>query len=238
MRILWINPITSSCDTDIKKILESIRRPDAQVDVTHLSKGPAHLMYKHYEAVVLVEILKIVRRAEEGYDAVIIGCFDDPGLEEARELVSIPVIGPGETCMHMACTLGDKFTIIGGQEAAIPRIEKRVRMHGLEKRLASFRPINFTVPMMAKDPQKTMEAIEKEARKAIEEDHAEVIVLGCTVESGYVKTLIERLRVPVIDAVVVTFAYAQMLADLYRKIGLSHSKILGYKSPPEGEILV
>jgi len=108
-----------------------------------------------------------------------------------------------------------------------------VYMYGLEKKLASFRVLNFTVPRMAAEPEKLKETIKREARKAIENDRAEVIVLGCTIESGFMKELIESLKVPVIDAVVVSWKYAEMMADLYRKTGLTHSKLFGYEAPPE-----
>lgn len=98
--------------------------------------------------------------------------------------------------------------------------------------MASFLTINFTVPRMVKEPEKLKEAIYKAAKKAVEEDGAEVIVLGCTVESGFMKELIQKLKVPVLDAVVIAWKYAEIMADLYRKMGLTHSKLFGYEKPP------
>ena len=241
IRILLINPVsgTSEFDGKIKRILDSVKRNDVEVTVTSLSKGPPHLEYKSYEPLILVETLKKIVEAERnGYDAVVIGCFDDPGLQEARELVNIPVIGPGETCMHMACTLGHKFSIVTVKKEALARLEDHVFMYGLEKKVASFRFINIGVMEMEKDPQKVYKAILREAKKAIEEDDAEVIVLGCTVETGFMDKLIEELKVPVIDATVVSFKFAEMLADLKKKTGLSHSKVYGYRSPSKDEMLI
>jgi len=99
--------------------------------------------------------------------------------------------------------------------------------------LASFRVINFTVSRMAREQEKLKEAIFNAAKKAVREDGAEVIVLGCTIESGFMKELIRKLEVPVLDAVVIAWKYAEMMADLYRKIGLTHSKLFGYETPPE-----
>jgi allantoin racemase len=241
IRILWINPVsgTSEFDEKIKKVLNSVKRNDVEVTVTSLSKGPPHLEYKSYEPLVLVETLeKIVEAERNGYDAVIIGCFDDPGLQEARELVNIPVIGPGEACMHIACTLGHKFSIVTVKKEALARLEDHVYMYGLEKKVASFRFINIGVMEMEKDPEKVYKTILREAKKAIEEDNAEVIVLGCTVETGFMDKLIEELKVPVVDATVVAFKFAEMLADLKKKTGLSHSKVYGYRGPSEDEMLI
>jgi len=108
-------------------------------------------------------------------------------------------------------------------------------MYGLEKKLASFRVLNFTVNRMRKDRKGLERAIEREARLATEEDGAEVITLGCTVEAGFSTRLMQRLDIPVVDPVIVSFKYAELLADLYSKLGLSHSKIFGYESPPKEE---
>jgi len=234
MRILWIRPVSTDVhDELVKKVITEVKRPDVEAKVVHLSEGPVHVEYHYYEYLNLGETLEWVRWAEkEGYDAVVIGCFYDLGLREARELVSIPVITPAEASMHVATTLGHKFSIIVGRRKCIPKIESNVYQYGLEKKLASFRVIDFTVPRMANEPEKLKESIFTVAKKAVEEDGAEVIVLGCTRETGFMKELIEKLKVPVLDAVVVSWKYAEMLADLHRKIGLTHCKLYGYEPPP------
>jgi len=236
LRILWINPLgTDMYDEHIRKIIEEIKRPDVEATVVHLSKGPIHIEYHYYEHLAMGEVFQWVRWAEkEGYDGVVIGCFYDTGLREAREIVSIPVTAPAEACMHVASTLGHKFSILVGRRKWIPKMEDNVYLYGLEKNLSSFRVIGFTVPRMIAEPEKLREAIKREAKKAVE-DGAEVIILGCTIESGFMKELIETLKVPVLDAVVVSWKYAEMMVDLYRKIGLVHSKSFGYETPPKEE---
>lgn len=238
LKIMWIDPITSKkANEKIRKTINGIKRPDVEATAVYLKeKGPIHVEYHYYEHLNLHETLRWVKRAEEeGYDAVVIGCFYDLGLREARELVRIPVIGPAETCMHIAATLGHKFSVLVGRRKWIPKMESNVHIYGLERKLASFRVLNFTVPRMIAEPEKLKEAIRREAQKAIENDGAEAIVLGCTIESGFMKELIESLKVPVIDAVVVSWKYAEMMADLYRQMGLTHSKLFGYEAPPEKE---
>jgi len=234
LKILFINPIgTDVFDGHMLKTINEIKRPDVEVKVVHLSKGPVHLEYHYYEHLNLDETLEWIKWAEkEGYDAVVIGCFYDPGLRIAREIVSIPVIGVAEATMHVAATLGHKFSIIVGRRKWIPKMESNVHKYGLQKSLASFRVINFTVPKMAEEPEKLKEAIFEEAKKAVEEDGAEAVVLGCTGESGFMKELILKLGVPVLDPVVTSWKFAEMMADLYRKVGLTHSKLFGYEPPP------
>jgi len=237
-RILWINPVGHGrYDASTKQVLEKAKRDDVVVDVVHLSKGPPHLEYKSLEPYVVVEILETIKRGEKsGYDAAVIACFADPGVREARELVNIPVVGPGEVCYHLAHMLGHRFSVVTTRRGTRPRMEDTLFMYGLEKRLASFRFINILVPDLQKDPSRVHHAITRESLRAIEEDGAEVIILGCTIESGFTKELIGELKVPVIDATIVPFKHAEMLADLYRNYGISHSKVGGYKTPPQEEI--
>jgi allantoin racemase len=225
---------TDVYDKHMLETINDIKRPDVRPKVVHLRKGPIHLEYHYYEHLNLHETLDWVRWAEKKrYDAVVIGCFYDPGIREARELVSIPVIVPAEATLHVAATLGHKFSIIVGRRKWIPKMESNVYLYGLERKLASFRVLEFTVPKMFAEPEKLKKAILTQARKAIEEDGAEVIVLGCTMESGFMKDLMRKLKVPVLDAVVTSWKYAEMMADLYRKVGLVHSKLYGYEAPPD-----
>jgi allantoin racemase len=221
-------------DKDVLETIKKVKRLDVKAKVVHLSKGPAHLEYHYYEHLVMDDVLSLIRRAEkDGYHAAVIACFYDPGLREARELVRIPVTAPAEASMHIAATLGHKFSIIVGRRKWVPKMEDNVNMYGLEKKLASFRILNFTVSRMRREREELEKAIRREAKLAIEEDGAEVIILGCTVEVGFSRRLMQRLKVPVIDPVIISFKYAELLADLYSKLGLSHSKIYGYESPPK-----
>jgi allantoin racemase len=75
-----------------------------------------------------------------------------------------------------------------------------------------------------------------EARKAVEEDGADVIVLGCTIEFGFYKTVQEEIGVPVIDAIVAPLRYAEFLADINARHGWGTSRALGYERPDEAEL--
>ena len=98
-RVLWINPVGfNGFDKPIEDVLVQAKQPGTTVDVVSLKKGPLHLEYHYYEALVLTDILHQIKQAEnEGYDAVVIGCFYDPGLREAREITEkLVVTAPAE----------------------------------------------------------------------------------------------------------------------------------------------
>ncbi|MBC7098278.1 hydantoin racemase [Candidatus Bipolaricaulota bacterium] len=239
MRILWINPVgTADFDAPIGEFLSGAKSPGTEIDVVSLKRGPMHLEYHYYEALILADTLHEVRRAErEGYDAAVIGCFYDPGLREAREIAERLVItAPAESAMHIATTLGHSFSIIVGRKKWIPKMHENVVKYGFKDHLASFKSVELGVYDFQKDKEETSRRLKAAAREAVEEDGAEVIVLGCTIEFGFYRELQGELGVPVIDAVLAPLKYAELLVELRDRFGWKTSKVYGYQSPPLEEI--
>jgi len=238
-RILWINPIGSAdFDSPMQVFLESGTHPDTKLDVVSLNRGPLHLEYHYYGALILADTLHRVRQAEnEGYEAVVIGCFYDPGLREAREITDrLVVTAPAESCLHIAASLGHRFSIIVGRKKWIPKMRENVVNYGFEDRLASFKSVDLGVYDFQKDPAETARRLKAAAREAVEQDLAEVIILGCTAQFGFYKELQEELGVPVIDAILAPLKYAEFLIELKKRFNWSQSKRYGYESPPQEEI--
>lgn len=237
IRILFINPVgTSISDTLKKEYINQYKRPDTEVSVVSLGKGPHHVEYYSYEALVIPEVLRLVKKAErEGYDAAVIGCFYDPGLHEAREISNIIVTAPCESSLHLAATLGNKFTIIVGRRKWIPIVEKNVTNYGLRDKLLSIKPVGLGVHEFRKDREETKKRLANIAREAVNEG-AEVLILGCTALFGLFKELQESVGVPVIDPIIASLKYAELLVEIKRCTGWSHSKVGEYEPPPEKEI--
>ncbi|KUK56043.1 MAG: Hydantoin racemase [Atribacteria bacterium 34_128] len=238
-KILCINPLgTDTFDVPIYEYLCTVKNKDTLIDVVSLEKGPQHLEYYYYEALVLADILKKVKQAEkDGYDAAIIGCFYDPGLLEAREIVNkMSVVAPAESSMHIASTLGHKFSIIVGRDKWIPQMMENVVKCGFKEKLASFKPLGLGVYDFHKDEKLTIKLQKEAAKEAVEKDGAEVIILGCTGQFGFYRELQEYLGVPVIDAILAPFKYAEFLIELKEKANWTHSKIRAYETPPISEI--
>src|SRR5271157_4016174 len=94
MKILFINPVgTSQFDKSMQQILEEAKNPGTEVDVVSLKRGPWHVEYHYYESLVMTDTLHVVKKAEnDGYDAVVLGCFYDLGLQESREISNKMVV--------------------------------------------------------------------------------------------------------------------------------------------------
>ena len=174
---------------------------------------------------VLPEILQQITEAEQDTaDAVIIDCMEDPGVEEGRRLVNIPVIGPGHAAMTLAAALGYKFSILYPlQQTTL--IERMVAHHHISM-LASIRYLSCGLEGILSSDSTTLTVLEQTALAAIIEDGAHVIIPACTLTSHLAQQLQERLRekgypVPVVDGPSTAVKLAEALVDL----GLSQSRI-------------
>lgn len=238
-RVLWINPVgTESFDAEMQDLFEQEKMPDTEVIVRSLTRGPHHLEYHYYGALVLPDTLHMLMEAEqEGFDAAVVGCFYDPGLKEAREVTErMPVVFPAETCAYLAATMADRFSVLVGRRKWIPAMRENIVRYGLSDKLASFKELCMGVHDFQKDPQETERRMVVAAKEAVEQDGAEAIILGCTIEFGFFRTLQEIVGVPVLDATVTPFKFAEFKAELKQRYGWAASKVGGFKSPPKREI--
>ncbi len=96
-----------------EQVLRENAFPGTQVDVIDVPSGPSSIesMYEEAQAVPGM-VAAAVQAEQDGYDGIIVGCYGDPGLAAAREMVRIPVVGPGETSALLAAMLGHHFSIV------------------------------------------------------------------------------------------------------------------------------
>jgi len=240
IRLKWVTALPSDeASSGFRESVQHYLNPGTSIAPPDpATRGPRHLEYHFYQALTLLEQLRRVKRAEqEGYDGAVINCFYDPGLRESREITSSMVVtAPAEASMHIAATLGHKFSIIVGREKWIPLMHENVVKYGFQSRLASFRSVDMGVLEFHADEQETICRIRNEALAAIQNDRAEVIILGCTAQFGFFHVLQEELHVPVIDSALAAVKYAEFLVGLRKHLGWTHSKICDYESPPIEEI--
>jgi allantoin racemase len=229
MRILVINTNASEVVTDkVRSVAEASKRKDCDLTVEGLSRGPVTLESSYDEAYAIEPTIDRVKRANsENYDAIVLACFCDIGVEAAREISSIPVLGLEETTLSVALMLGAKFGIMTEKRPRVAMKERHIRRHGLLARMASIRPLELSVAELAENPEQTKAAGLALARRMVEEDGAEVIIMGCAAMAGYSDELERQLEVPVLDPMKVTLKIAEAFVDM----GLCHSRV-GLYAPP------
>ncbi|MEW8960095.1 MAG: aspartate/glutamate racemase family protein, partial [Moorella sp. (in: firmicutes)] len=197
-----------------------------------LRHGPVSIEGSYDEALAAPYVIEEVKKAEkEGYHAVSLDCAMDPSLRAAREAVNIPVTSGGEASYLLALALGNKFSVVTVLKSTADAIKENLRKYGLESRVASVRYANVPV-LELENEEKAFQAILVEAKKAIEKDEAEVIVLGCTGMSPLTQKLQQQLGVPVIDPAVASLK----LAEIFASLGLAQSKV-AYSAPSIKEVL-
>lgn len=204
-----------------KQVLESNANAGTEVDVRSIPSGPGSIESAYDAALVVPEVLTALADAEkEHFDAAIIGCFSDPGIDAARELVSMPVIGPGASALYLASQIGSRFTIISPGPGV--RIGARLRALGLADNFASVRSISMTVLDLAQQRNSTLERIADAGRQAANEDGADVLVLGCMSMAflDITEELQELTAIPVVNPVLASLHMAETLISM----GLTHSR--------------
>ena len=216
MRILVVNPNTSASMTDrVRRELEAVKGRETELTVVNPTEGPAAIESAEDEALAIPPMLALIREAAPRHDAVVIACFSDPGLREAREIMSIPVVGIEESSLHLAAQLGRRFTILTSRATRVPAKVEHVERLGLSSRLASVRPLEMGVLEMDADPERAALRILEVGAAAVREDGAEVIVLGCAGLAGHASALGPALGVAVVDPSPIALATAEMLVRLH-----------------------
>jgi allantoin racemase len=230
-RVLYIIPVTSDSDRiqRVKKRFESIAAKDTEVNVTDLPGAPTNLEFRknEHEAVNMI-IRKYEEGFYEGFNSIAIGCFYDPGVNLLREIMEIPVVGPGQASLTIASQLGSRIGLIVGKERWLPQIMDNAKLYGLEKYIWGWEEINLGVDDMHESIEENYEKVILLGKKLINDKKCDVIVLACTAIEGVYSEMIKRLGVPVIDASIAAFKFAEMMASLNSKTGLKVSKLLTY----------
>jgi allantoin racemase len=187
--------------------------------------GPASIEGEYDEALAAPAVLDQCRENAAGCAGAFVNCFGDPGVRAARELLDIPVVGGFEPAMLLAMGLADKISIVTVLKNVIPMIRSNIIKAGIQERVASVRVVNIPVLELS-DFDKLISAIYGESKKAIEQDGAEAIVLGCTGLAGVAEAIRVKLQgdgydVPVVDP---TLAAVKLL-EVYGQLGLRPSKL-------------
>lgn len=236
MKILFINPNTTTAFTEtVQGVASKFKEPDTQVVAMTPSSGPRSIESVYDELLSSAGTLELLVSELDHYDAFVIACYSDhPTIYAAREITDKPVLGIAEASMYMACMLGYKFSVVTTNAEWKPLLWDAVKHYGLEGRCASVRTTGMAVlELEAASPDDTFAMILDAGRKAVEEDGAEVICLGCAGMAGLDKKLEAELGVPVIDGVVAALKFLEGMV----RYGLRTSKVLAYAQPAKKELV-
>ena len=233
MRIKYIIPFPfdeEGIANRAAQIPKEILGPDTEVECIPV-RNSATLVDCYYEDLVFDMYIAEagLRAEEEGYDAVVMDTVSDSGMYALRSRLTIPVVGPGLVSYVIGTLLGKRFSIVTMWDKWSHLYEKNLALYDLKQKCASIRAVNIPPDVEALFTGKEEEMFAKltaEAQKAIDEDGADVILLGSTTMHQAGDYMAAHLPVPVVNPGPVGIKVAEMLVQL----GLSHSKV-AFPSP-------
>jgi len=251
MKIWWQQPMPEKIPAvpniesmweGILGVLNGLAEDGTEIKQSFLDKGTYALNTDFLQLYNNQSIVKKIIQAEnEGYDAVVIGCWNDPGLLAARAVLNIPVIGIAEASYLFSCMVGRKAAAITVQPELIPGMNNTLRMYGFENRMINDKPIRAfdmtneeTGEMFISPFRSVIPKFESVVRECID-DGADTIITACgwlgpaLTRIGYKEFLSGKHKVPIIDPCAAALKLAESYVNLKKKTGLLKSESIYYK---------
>jgi allantoin racemase len=227
----------------LQRLLNASASPGIKFEV-HGLDPPDHLFHPLTEFRCAAQTIRNALAAERaGYDAFVIGHFQEPGLTECRGALDIPVIGLGEAAMLFACSVGRRFALVTIDPVFVPWHEEQVVRHGLDKRCAGIGAIKADLPRFMRAFGDAGE------RQSMREDFARqvepLVARGADVviAAGGLPMLLFAEEQPftisgalVLEGIATVLKAAEMAVALHRVTGVAASRRGLYAKAPAGAI--
>ena len=233
MRILVANVNTTVSMTEaIADSARSVASPGTEI-VGITPRFGADSCEGNFESyLAAIAVMDAILAYPEPYDAVIQAGYGEHGREGLQELLDVPVVDITEAAASTAMYLGHRFSVVTTLDRTVPLIEDRLKLAGLDQRCASVRASGLGVLELESDPERAVKAIVEQSTRAVTDDHAEVICLGCGGMAELEEQVREATGVPIVDGVRAAVTIAEGLV----RMGLSTSKVRTYAPPREKKI--
>jgi allantoin racemase len=240
----FVDPVEQASYIDrLRERLNQLVTPGIMVDVHGISP-PDRFFHPITEFRCAEQTIRAGLQAErDGYDAFVIGHFQEPGLTECRGALDIPVIGLGEATMLFACSIGRKIGLVTIDPIFIPWHDEQIVRHGLSQRVGGVAAITADLPRF-------MRAFTDAAEYALVRDDfvrqvQPLLERGCDVliPAGGLPMLLFAQQQPfviegavVLDGIATVVKAAEMALALHGLTGVAASRRGLYSRAPEGAI--
>ncbi|MCV6822939.1 MULTISPECIES: aspartate/glutamate racemase family protein [Halocynthiibacter] len=209
MHLVYINPNATQAMTD--SVVDIVRDefPDAKFSGLTNTQGPLAIEGQEDGEAALPGVLALVDHAQRlGADAIIISCFDDTGLTEARAASSKPVYGIGQSAYLAAAKKSGYFSVVTSLGVSVPVIEANISTRGFKESCKGVWASGLPVLEIETGAESVIDTLAKSIDQACETDGSETIVLGCAGMSPLLEPLNARCDVELIDGVRASAALA------------------------------
>jgi Asp/Glu/hydantoin racemase len=215
MKILFANPNTTVAVTDrIARVARAAASPGTEIVAVTGRSGVPYIATRADAIIGAAVALELLAEHADGCDAAVVAAFADPGVGGAREMLSIPVIGMAEAAMLTACMLGRRFSIVTFATAMGPWYRECVDANGLTARLASIRCVSGAFRDITTVQDEKRDALVEACRLAVEQDEADVVILGGAPLAGLAADVADLVPVPLVDGVAAAVRQAEVVASL------------------------
>lgn len=228
MRIVVANVNTTESVTEaIRQQAVKVAAEGTEILAVTPAFGPESVEGNFESYLAAVAVMDRVTAVEEPFDAIVLAGFGEHGKEGLAELFDVPVVDITEAAAHTACLLGRRYSVVTSLRRTVGQIRDRLQLAGLISHCASVRATELPVLDLEDDLDRTAERISEEAARAVTDDGAEVVCLGCAGMAGLAERVSEQVGVPVVDGVTA----ATTLAESLVRLGLRTSKVGGWATP-------
>lgn len=230
---------------------KAVCSPGTEVDLHGLRPGTypdgvppvAIAGYRYARGLADLQVIENVIAAErEGYDAVAISCFLDPGLEEARSMVDIPVVSSCEAALLISSTVAGSFGLLTLDQAMAAHLRHLVTRYGFAERVnvvaALDPPIDeFELDRAFAGSREFVERFSAQARTLIAGGADIVIPAEGVLNVALVRNEVTSVAgAPVLDSYGSLLTLAEAMVRLRRTSGLTVSRVGQFARPPAAVI--
>ena len=194
----------------------------ADISILEADRGPMAIESEVEHEWCVPGVLELIAEHEADYDAFVIGCFGDPGIEAARELTDRPVVGPAASTFHTAAQIADQFSCLTIRSTPASKRRQIHRDH-LSSQLSSVRVVDLGVLDIDHSSDAIVDEMIDEATAAVEDDGAEAVVPGC-MSLAFMQVhndIASELGVPFLDPATISLETATM----WGRHGIQHSRL-------------
>ncbi len=202
MHLVYVNPNATEAMTLGVVATARAALPGARVTGLTNHAGPPAIQGAEDGLAALPGLLALLPKARDlGASAIVIACFDDTGLAEARAAAFCPVLGIGQSAYVMATLLGLRFSVVTSLAVSVPVIEANLTQTGFAANCASVRASGLPVLTIDEGAEATRAHLAAEIRAARDADGAGAVVLGCAGMAPLAPDLAARTGLRLIDGV-------------------------------------
>ncbi len=241
--VINISPVSDAYLPHMQGVIEACCRrvlhPETQLDFRAPQRGPEVVPARledfrnpYFAHLVVGEVIETIVRADhEGFDALVVNCFDDPGVKEARSFAATSVFGLSEPTFHLACQLGAKFgALVPDMPGQVAFVQKQIDDMGLSSRCivngvrTEHKPFTESFAEALQNPKAMIARLADQGRELID-DGADVIVIACgglgqiCGVAGFHTLEHKGASVPVINPLTTAVKTAEMMVAMQRGIG-------------------